>query len=576
MKEEPVSRTSPTHPPIVATLPIQFSVPLSEWHSCFQAHPSSQFFASTHYSDGSESDDYDEEDIVDHIVDRLKSSASGSLSAGPLCSDIRKNSSWDIEIDSAGGFKSFCLDHDDKFKWVSDGGGGRVELVKSGNIPVGAKVCIKTESPAYGWGTARSWSVGTVRSFRGSTYTVDFPEAPMWKGQEVDLGLAGPDVVDRSKTGSGDWDPRDWDLKGNVAFAFDKYGFVCHKGDRKFEFTGDVDRNKAIGLCEYGFVHGQQKLKPTAPYFEVTILADTPHGVGIGLGEDSFFAGSMVGWSVNGGGSIGIHSDDGCLYADGGGDNLPFGPASSAGDTIGCGIIFDPSNKPETIFFTRNQSIIGRLPLTAGNYDRLFPVVTSASPAGVQVNLAATPPTNLMACTLKTFEFQARYYIDFTWAVGSPRDMPAGMDVVLSAPEKADADITNADQLVGKMAVAYRGGNTFLEKIERLVAAGAHGVIIINTEDILFSDFGSSCSIPVVMIKAKDATALLESGDTSCLCKPVSNKQTIVVGSKVELTTDHANYLDASSGPLKPGKHPASILNPKPQTPNPKPQTPIS
>jgi hypothetical protein len=221
-------------------------------------------------------------------VDRLKASASGSLSAGPLCSDIRKNSSWDDEIDSAGGFKSFCLDHDDKFKWVSDGGGGRVELVKSGNIPVGAKVCIKTESPAYGWGTARSWSVGTVRFCRGSTYTVDFPEAPTWKGEEVDLGLAGPDVVDRSKTGSGDWDP-----------AFDKYGFVCHKGDRKFEFTGNFEpRKKARGLWEYGFVHGEQKLTPTAPYFEVTILADTPLGVGIGLSEDSFFAGSMVGWNT--------------------------------------------------------------------------------------------------------------------------------------------------------------------------------------------------------------------------------------------------------------------------------------
>ena len=75
MKEEPISRTSPSHPPIVATFPVQFSVPLSEWHSCFQAH----------YTD-SESDlsDYDDEDLVDYIVDRLKESASGSLSAGPL------------------------------------------------------------------------------------------------------------------------------------------------------------------------------------------------------------------------------------------------------------------------------------------------------------------------------------------------------------------------------------------------------------------------------------------------------------------------------------------------------------
>jgi hypothetical protein len=42
--------------------------------------------------------------------------------------------------------------------------------------------------------------------------------------------------------------------------------------------------------------------------------------------------------------------------------------------------------------------------------------------------------------------------------------------------------------------------------------------------------------------------------------KPTSKKtQTIAVGSKVELTTDYANYLDAGSGPLQPG-----TLNPKP------------
>ena len=64
--------------------------------------------------------------------------------------------------------------------------------------------------------------------------------------------------------------------------------------------------------------------------------------------------------------------------------------------------------------------------------------------------------------------------IDFQWARFSPRDKTvAGMDVVLCAPEKADADIENADQLVGKMAVVYRGECTFQKKTERLIAAGA-------------------------------------------------------------------------------------------------------
>ena len=112
--------------------------------------------------------------------------------------------------------------------------------------------------------------------------------------------------------------------------------------------------------------------------------------------------------------------------------------------------------------------------------------------------------------------------IPFQWAKFSARDKPVtGMEVVLCAPEKADAEITNAGQLVGKMAAVYRGASTFQVKAERLIAAGAHGIIIINTEDKLFkapaADAGFSASIPVVVIKAKDANALLASGNSSSL-----------------------------------------------------------
>jgi hypothetical protein len=116
--------------------------------------------------------------------------------------------------------------------------------------------------------------------------------------------------------------------------------------------------------------------------------------------------------------------------------------------------------------------------------------------------------------------------IDFAWATYSPRDKAvADMDVVLCAPEKADADIENSDQLLGKMAVVYRGECSLQKQTERLIAAGAHGVIIINTEDNLFeappADEGYSAAIPVVMIKAKDAAALLACGNSSCLGKVI-------------------------------------------------------
>ena len=120
--------------------------------------------------------------------------------------------------------------------------------------------------------------------------------------------------------------------------------------------------------------------------------------------------------------------------------------------------------------------------------------------------------------------------IPFVWAQFSPRDKTvAGMNVVLCAPEKADADITNAEHLVGKMVAVYRGECTFKEKTERLSAAGAAGVIIINSEDGIFeapgADKGYSATIPVVMIRAKDAQELFSSGDSSGLKVQLSAKE---------------------------------------------------
>jgi hypothetical protein len=117
----------------------------------------------------------------------------------------------------------------------------------------------------------------------------------------------------------------------------------------------------------------------------------------------------MVGWP-SASESIGVHSNDGCLYYEyKGGKSIPFGPTSCAGDTIGCGIIFDASGKPKTIFFTRNRSTVGIFPLRSRDYDMVFPVVTSASPAVVTVNLSAMPPAISMECVLNTFVFEVKY-----------------------------------------------------------------------------------------------------------------------------------------------------------------------
>jgi hypothetical protein len=53
---------------------------------------------------------------------------------------------------------------------------------------------------------------------------------------------------------------------------------------------------------------------------------------------------------------------------------------------------------------------------------------------------------------------------------------------VAAAPELADADLTNAAELRGKVAVVSRGGCPFLEKALRAQAAGAVAVIVINND----------------------------------------------------------------------------------------------
>ena len=111
--------------------------------------------------------------------------------------------------------------------------------------------------------------------------------------------------------------------------------------------------------------------------------------------------------------------------------------------------------------------------------------------------------------------------IQFAWAGFCTNFKLPHTNVVLCEPERADADLCNTDQLKGKIAVAKRGGNSFIEKAQRVIAAGAVGLIIVNTDDTLMkAGATASVAIPVLMIKAKDEQTLLASGDTSCLRGP--------------------------------------------------------
>ena len=79
--------------------------------------------------------------------------------------------------------------------------------------------------------------------------------------------------------------------------------------------------------------------------------------------------------------------------------------------------------------------------------------------------------------------------------------------------------------------VTKRGGCSFVEKARRVVAAGARGLVIVNTDDTVFPAEGEGdycAGIPVVMIKANDADALLAFDNSSFL---YSLKKQVVVDS---------------------------------------------
>ena len=132
--------------------------------------------------------------------------------------------------------------------------------------------------------------------------------------------------------------------------------------------------------------------------------------------------------------------------------------------------------------------------------------------------------------------------IPFARATFSAQDEVADLEVVLCAPAEADADLVNAEHVRGRLAVARRGRCSFQEKTERVERAGARGLVIINTDDALFTAAapGFSAGIPVVMIRAKDEAALLAAGNSSCLRPYMTGEQ--------ERLATRLNELQAADG----------------------------
>ena len=76
--------------------------------------------------------------MIDYFLDRLKESK--CITVSQLGQDLNKKEKWSDMLDRTDGLKEFCKKLDDKIGWIADGGGGKLQIVKSSSIPVGSKV----------------------------------------------------------------------------------------------------------------------------------------------------------------------------------------------------------------------------------------------------------------------------------------------------------------------------------------------------------------------------------------------------------------------------------------------------
>ena len=109
------------------------------------------------------------------------------------------------------------------------------------------------------------------------------------------------------------------------------------------------------GVCAVKIL---QPIMPAKNYFEYKILSrGIVCAITIGLVGRNYLLDRQPGWDKEG---IGYHADDGRLYNENG-NGTQFGPTCTAGDRMGCGVVFegDNSSKYVTVFFTKNGQQVG-------------------------------------------------------------------------------------------------------------------------------------------------------------------------------------------------------------------------
>ena len=115
------------------------------------------------------------------------------------------------------------------------------------------------------------------------------------------------------------------------------------------------DSGGSHSVCAVKILH---PITSTKNYFEQKILSyGIVCAISIGVVERNYLLDQQPGWNKQG---IGYHADDGKLFNEYGIGTV-FGPTCTAGDRMGCGVIFEggDSSKYVKVFFTKNGQQVG-------------------------------------------------------------------------------------------------------------------------------------------------------------------------------------------------------------------------
>lgn len=153
------------------------------------------------------------------------------------------------------------------------------------------------------------------------------------------------------------------------------------------------------------------------------------------------------------------------------------------------------------------------LPLRYGVFGGTTRLVRACAGQSAPSTPAASPQKGGMDDSADEFASSALKAI---YAVFGPRSAFGGK-LIASKPPAAEAELENAADLQGCVAVIIRGIVPFTEKARRAAAAGAVGVVFVNSDDSFFlaeGDSGPGIRLPCVMVSQSDGQRLLgEMGD---------------------------------------------------------------